>query len=125
MPDLSLNPANRDLLVVGGDLALNDGVDAIAQALRIRLLTFKGEWFLDRRIGVPYREQIFSNRLKRTLVDTIWREAILASPGISSIQNFVSDFNPRTRVYSLVFSAITVKGERIEFNEPFILDVSV
>ena len=123
--DLRLNPTTRDLDVTGGDLSLTEGKDAIAQALRIRLLTFRGEWFLDRRIGVPYREQIFSNRLKRTLVDTIFREAILQSPGIATIGTFQSVYDKTMRTYSLTFNATTFEGELLNFNEPFIIDVGV
>lgn len=121
--DLRLNPATRDLDLTPANGYLVVGKEAIAQALRIRLLTFKGEWFLDRRVGVPYRQVIFAGKVKQTLVDTVFREAIKLSPGIASLGTFASVFDKRARNYSLRFTAFTTEGERIDFDEPFILDI--
>lgn len=121
--DLLLSPATDDLDLTTGTLRLVEGKDGIAQSIKIRLRTFRGEWFLDRRIGVPYHEEIFSGRLRKNLVDSIFRSAILKTPGIVDVMSYVSTFVKSTRAYSVAFSAQTSDGETLDFSTPFIIDI--
>lgn len=55
MTDLLLDD-DGDLALVDGQIVLVDGVDEVRQSLQQSLRFLKGEWFLDERMGVPYRE---------------------------------------------------------------------
>jgi hypothetical protein len=45
-----------DLALVDGQIVLVDGIVEVRQSLQQSLRFLKGEWFLDERMGVPYRE---------------------------------------------------------------------
>lgn len=87
------NPTLDDLRLVDGQLALTTNVEAVRQALLIRLRTFRGEWHIDQRVGVPWMQSIIGQRPLRTVLDRIFRRAILATPGIVSVEalNFTED----------------------------------
>lgn len=86
-PDLPF--ANLAIDLVTGDLKLPiqivRGVDAYAQRLRARLRFFKGEWFLDKRQGMPYFEAILVKNPDISLIQSIFRQAVLSTPGTQSI----------------------------------------
>lgn len=114
-PDLILDPDTHDLELIDGDLVL--AVD-VAQAVSIALQFVAGEWFLNRDAGVPYYDEIFVKSPNLDLVATIFRDTILAVPGVNAIQNFLPDFDTDARRYDLVWSADTDEGE-VEGTEVF------
>jgi len=106
-----------DLLLEGGDTALEkgdlvlvDGVDAIEQHLRIRLKTFKGEWFLDQRAGMPYFQSILVKAPNLPVIVGIYRKAILTTPGVTGVDDLAVNFDAATRSLSVRFSAQTSDG---------------
>jgi hypothetical protein len=114
-----------------GDLAfpprLLVGAAAIAQRLRTRLLFFKKEWFLDQRQGMPYYEQILVKNPDLTLVQSIFRRAILSTPGVLSISRFGIVHDTINRVFTLSPLEIVVTGGLIFRAQPdeFIIQVPV
>ncbi|MFY1894735.1 hypothetical protein ACOTCN_12180 [Achromobacter xylosoxidans] len=56
--DLALSD-NHDLaLDLVGRASLIDGAAKVAQQIKVTLLAFLGEWFLDTSFGVPYFEEV-------------------------------------------------------------------
>ena len=121
MSDFGLN-SSGELDLATGDLVLIDGADAVAQQLKIRLRFIQGEWFLDQRVGIPYYSQIWVKNPNLPLVATIYRRAILSTPGVESVERLDYDFSASTREYRLDFSA-KLEGEDVarDFSEVFIL----
>lgn len=125
MSDLALaveaddeNPDVGDLLLVDGQIVLVTGIDAIRQDVLVRLRTFRGEWFLDRRIGVPWFQKILGHKVGLPAVERVLRAAILATPGVEAITELALDFDPATRSLSLDFEARTIEGgEPIAFTD--------
>lgn len=58
--DLLLDADND--LVVTTDLQFSYGIEAVAQSCRIALQLFQGEWFLDLDAGIPYWDEILSQK---------------------------------------------------------------
>jgi hypothetical protein len=116
MTDLALvtrvdeqNPIEHDLRLVDGMIPLVEGLDAIRQDLVVSLRWFYGEWFLDRRAGLPWFEEILGHKAGVEIVERILRRAILQRPGITSIDTLVVSINAeRERLVS--FRARTVEG---------------
>ena len=121
MSDLKLDILTNDLDVSGNDLELVDGVDAIAQNLRIRYRFFLGEWFLDTREGIPYYEKILVKNPNRADVDSILREVALTTPGVADVERFESAFDGASRELTVDFWARSDTDEPIEFSESFIV----
>lgn len=117
--DLKLD-TNGDLELGADDLVLVEDLDAIAQHLAIRFQFFRGDWFLDTRAGIPYYEQILRKAPDLNVVRSLFREVVLTTPGVLSINSFALDYELSTRTLSVSFGAITVLGE-LSFSEAFIV----
>ena len=120
MSDLALD-SDGDLLFINGELQLVRGDDAIVQQLTIRMKFFLGEWFLDTRLGIPYFQEILVKNADLTRVRGIYRQTILTTPGISSIETFDLEFDGATRKLTVSFRARKIDGEILEFNRDFII----
>lgn len=116
MSDLKINQATRELELDNGDLQLTETTEAIQQHLAQRLRTFFAEWFLDRRIGIPYFEQVLIKSFNPEVLDTIFKNAILNTPGVLELIEFDIDLDNATRVMTLTFKANTLDGV-IDFSE--------
>lgn len=107
------NPVEGDLRLEGGDLVwLTDPMEIIAQKLRVRFRFFKGEWFLDLTQGVPYYQSILVKAPSRTVLEAIFRQVILSTPGVVSMDLLTVALDNVTRELSVEFRA-RVDGGRI------------
>lgn len=84
-------------------------VQTVSQRLKIRLLTFQNEWFMDTQYGVPYWQRILGRKASKSSTDLIFQQQILLEEGVKEIISFSSTF--QNRVYSLTFQARVVSGE--------------
>lgn len=100
-----------DLVLQRGDLAMVSGVEEIAQRLRIRLRLFLGEWFLDEAAGVPYWEQILGSKIGKPALLSIFREQLLACPGVLEVTSIDADMGAGSRDVRLTFTASTEVGD--------------
>lgn len=123
MSDIRLDPVTGDIDVSTGDLLLTSGTEAIAQNLRIRLRMFLGEWFLDTRQGIPYFRNILIKNPRTNVVRSIFRQAILTTPGVTGLDKLVLDFDNSLRQLDVSFDAVTDTGEILTFDEVFIIEV--
>jgi hypothetical protein len=84
--------------------------ETVGQRLKIRLLTFYGEWFINTVYGVPYFSRLLGiKQTSKAAADLIFQQQILAEEGVKEIVTFNSTFV--NRKYSLVFSVRVVTGE--------------
>ena len=123
MTTLKLTTAG-DLDLSTGNLQLLDGNEEIAQKLKYRLQFFFGEWFLDQRLGIPYYEDIFIKNPDLVVVQGIFREVIIETPGVVGIVGeLVLDLVAATRLLTVAFSATLSSGGVINFNEDLLINV--
>lgn len=109
--DLALHITSHDLRIArNGDLLLQDGADRVAQQVKVTLLTFLGEWFLDTSFGVPYLEDIMVKNPKWGAINAILRARIIDVPGVTRVTQLDLDFDRRERALTVVFSANTPYG---------------
>lgn len=116
--------SDRDLSVVNGQLVLvQDQATAIAIKLRNRFLFVKGEYWLDTRIGVPYRELIWVKNPDLLLIKSLFRQVILSVPGVASVPLLDIAFDRAARILTFNFSAVTDDGATITggSDTPFIV----
>ena len=118
--DLALD-GNGDLDLSDNEAHLVDGDDAIVQHAQIRLRLFRGEWFLDTRVGMPYYEQILVKNPDLVVVRALFRRAILETPGIEEITAFDLQFDASTRRMRLTFTAQKSDDTVLDFSREFIL----
>lgn len=99
----------NDIEIVNGDLAMVDEPQASGQRIRHRLLTFRGEWFLDLGFGVPYRENILVRNPRLDVIGAIFRSEILKSAA-GEFTDFSASIDNQTRRLTLSFSLQTTQG---------------
>ena len=121
MADIALD-SEGDALIENDALVLVEGDDAIVQHLRIRFRFFLGEWFLDTRVGIPYYDEILIKNPDLSRVNGIFKQVIITTPGIASIEAFAMDFVGADRKLTITFLARKDDGETLEFNEEFIIE---
>ncbi|MNQ81959.1 hypothetical protein D3C85_969970 [compost metagenome] len=117
--DLKLDGDSHDLLFVNGECPVTtESREVVAQRLKIRLLTFRNEWFLSLSYGVPYWQRILGKKVTKAGVDRIFQEDILKERGVLEISSFNSTF--KNREYSMSFRVRTNGNqvtEEITINE--------
>lgn len=87
---------------------------AVAQAIKTRLLLFKGEWWEDTSDGLPVFQNILGvpgtdENLKA--IDLIVQQRILSTKGVSKIDSFSSTYEDRKYTASYVIT--TDDGETV------------
>lgn len=109
-----------DIDLTSGDFVFATGPDAIAQHLRIRLRFVLGEWFFDQDIGMPYFEEILIKNPNTNVVTTLFRTAILSTPGVLSLDSLDLVLDNATRILSVTFAArISGSAVPLVFDEEF------
>lgn len=95
-----------------GDLEITPAGDvcttsSVAQAVRIRLRWFLGEWRLLPAMGFPYFEEIFVKNPNLSKIRFLLREEIMAVEGVSEVVSVTIDPDPHTRKadIAVVFTA--------------------
>lgn len=117
---LALDPATGSLAI---PVRILRGPDACIQKLRSRFRLFKGEWFLDQRIGIPYKQKILVKNPDPVLINAIFRKVILGTPGFASLDSFDAQKLDRARRELTVnFQATLVDGTTVIAQaEPFLV----
>jgi len=111
--DFKLSPDSWDIIWHNGPLRKEETTqpltETVGQRLKIRLLTFYSEWFINTVYGVPYFERLLGQKqTSKAAADLIFQSQILAEEGVKEIVSFDSTFI--NRQYSLVFTVKVVTG---------------
>lgn len=107
-----LDPLSHDCIFINGATPVTyENKLTVAQKLKIKLLTFRGEWFLDQTLGLPYFQQILQRGVSKLTIDTIFQEAILSEPDVLEIVEFNSIIDTETRTYQLSFKVRTSENQ--------------
>lgn len=109
--DIALNAKTHDIVVDGGNFRLIDDKERIAQQLRITLWEWRGEWFLDARDGVPYREYILIKNPNMKHIRQILSENIMKVDGINRLEELNLKYDPKNRTLIVDFAVDTDDGQ--------------
>jgi hypothetical protein len=98
------------------------GPEAVIQRIRIRFRLWRGEWFLDTRIGVPYREQVLVKNPDKPLVSALFRRVVAETPGVQNVEALDAVYDRRARSVLVNARATLTDGALVVINsEPFIV----
>lgn len=89
-----------------------DSPEAVAQAVKTRLLLFAGEWFLDTSEGTPWAQAVFGKHTAETYGPAL-RERILDTEGVTEIVSFEAVFDGETRRLTVNAVIETAYGETV------------
>ncbi len=113
--DIKLNDETGDVLLsttatITTPTFTTSTSENLAQRLKIRLQTFKGEWFLDGTIGIDYFNQIAGKNRSKAAVDAIIQAEILKEQEVLQITAYSSVVDKTTRKITIQFTVRTIDG---------------
>ncbi len=111
LQDLKLDLSAHDLDLSTYDFALIEGNERIRQQLTIRLLTNRGEWYLNTEHGVPYLDSVWGKWVDRALIEDVFKAEIMKVDDVVEITQFDLDVDPASRKLSIRFSVKTSFGQ--------------
>lgn len=76
----------------------------VAQALRIKLSFFLGEWFLNTQAGIPYFQSIFIKTPDLNLIEDVFKTEILSVKDVVELVSFelLSDTTTRALISNFI-----------------------
>lgn len=110
MVDIALHANDHDILIKDGDFFLIDNAERVAQQIKVKLLTFLGEWFLDTTWGVPYLEYILVKQPNQELIKQILSEQILSVDDVKSLNALELDYQVKVRTLIINYEVSTEYG---------------
>ncbi|HJI09839.1 MAG TPA: hypothetical protein OIL90_06950 [Phascolarctobacterium faecium] len=110
MVDIALHANDHDILIKDGDFLLIDNAERVAQQIKVKLLTFLGEWFLDNTWGVPYLEYILVKQPNQDLIKQILSEQISSVDDVKSLNALELDYQVKVRTLIINYEVSTEYG---------------
>lgn len=84
-------------LDASGNLVMVSNAEAVGQHARQRLMTFEGEWFLDKTAGLPWVRDILGQQYDAVLAESVLKSEILDTDGVTEITSFSVRFDRESR----------------------------
>ncbi|MBI4373457.1 MAG: hypothetical protein HY542_01135 [Deltaproteobacteria bacterium] len=119
MPSFLLDQ-DSDLDLTGNKINLVTGLQEIQQHMSVRFRLFRGEWFLDQELGVPWFEDVLKKRPNFAVVAEVLKSVITDTPGHVELLEFEIDYDQQNRTMTLKFKDLTDPGI-VNFNEEIVL----
>lgn len=110
MLDIALDAKTHDLVIRDGDFLHIDNAERVAQQIKIQLLTWYGEWFLDITHGVPYLDYILVKNPNFTLIRQVLMEQIQKVTDVDSVDSLEIEYNAKARKIQVDFAVSTKYG---------------
>lgn len=105
--DLAFDNINNRLRIVEDD----EIMIYTAQKIETQLSFFRGSWFLNRSLGIPYFQSILVKNPNLSIIASIFRSALLNIDVVVEILEFNVEFNTAIRNYSLEWTVQTTAGQ--------------
>lgn len=112
MTDMFLDPDTNDLSLAGGrPVTVATNGDLKAQRIRNRLMTVKGEWFMDTEYGLDYRGVIWVKAVPMAVKGAHIRNEILKAADVGDqITEFSMTLDNETRQLSVTATVASPTG---------------
>lgn len=88
--------------------------EMLAQRLTCKLKAFLGEWYLDRRVGVPYFEEVLVKNPNIAKIRALLLSVVSTDPQVARVLVFDVDFQPGTREFLVNFKVQAHDGTEAE-----------
>lgn len=80
-----------------GNLAMVYDAEAVGQHAAQRLMAYRGEWFLDKDVGVPWMRDLLGKGYDPILAEAVIKAEIMGTDGVTAIRSFSVRFNRARR----------------------------
>lgn len=105
MTTLALDPLTWDLtLDAGGNIATVSGEAATAQDVASALRLYRGEYWYDLSLGIPYFQGILGRFPPLSLIKSYFVRAAMSVPGVTAATCFISSVVGRQMNGQVIFT---------------------
>lgn len=108
MYDIKLDNNNDlNILDLSKDLELIDNDERVVQQIKIRLMTWYNEWFLDKTVGVRY-DYIFNKNKKvnKNVIVNLIKNQLESISDVNSVDYVTADIDNKNRLITINFNVI-------------------
>ncbi|MBO4507096.1 MAG: hypothetical protein J5747_00490 [Spirochaetaceae bacterium] len=118
MKDFALEPGTKNFLWKKRGMTMtSEHLQYMQQKVICCLSIFKGEWYLDTRLGLPYIPAWDIDKDgHRSILESAVRIKISGIVGIKKLLSFSSELDLKNRSFMVSFSAQCDNGEVLEMN---------
>jgi hypothetical protein len=129
------NPNNGDLYLddsgqlewIGSDISdAEDYSRMVLQRIRCRLLLIRGEWYMDQRVGTPWREKVWVTGASLDVIRRIIEQVAEGTPGVDSVDSLELTLDATHRTMTIDLVATTDLGTVLttaDLDEPLIVEM--
>lgn len=100
----------NDIVLENGDYVFVKDESATVQRLRQKLNLWKGEWFLNKRAGVPWLEDVLRSKSRPALLRTLFFNIIQQDPGVRKLESLEILTEKTERRLSVNFKVQLIDG---------------
>lgn len=118
MKDIKLDLNTHDIEITGRGMSLVEDLEALRQRIKIKLLFFYGEWFLDTSLGLNWFKLAFIKNPNQNFIDNMIMITITDDSEITNLLEYSASISS-SRELSVKFKASTIYNVPILFNERF------
>lgn len=111
--DIQIDNITNDLIIEDGDFQKTEvgSPEEVSQRVQLRLLTRRGEWFMDTSAGLPYLQELLVKGSNLSLVDDFIQATILNTDDVSNIIRYEGSLDKATRAYKVIVAGTTSRNE--------------
>lgn len=108
----ALDPDTHDLYLdsTGQVATTTSTLQDLIQRVKCRLLTYQGECYLNRDLGVPYFAEVLKKNPDLGRVRNLLLSEVLSVPGVVKVSKFDIQFLPDDREFKLFFTVTDLDG---------------
>lgn len=107
---LKIDTATGDLALEAGQVVIIEGVQAVAQAVRMRLQFILGEWYLNQELGIDYFGEVLVAQPNMGRIRELFRREILATRGVARIISLGLSFDRTARHLTITTEILADDG---------------
>lgn len=110
--DLLLD-ANNNLVLVNGDFQFSKGLAGVVQECRIKLSMFRGEWFLNRDVGISYWQEILGRKPDRAIAAIVseFYQTLMGVEDVVDVTRLAVEYSGTTRTAVVRWAVKTRFGD--------------
>ena len=114
MKDFLIAETSNNFELVNHDIDFTSGLDRYAaQKLRLKLTPFKGEYFLDSDIGLPYPDEILVKNPNIGLISDLFKAKIREVEEVSELTAFNLEVDSALRLLVCTFTVRLTDGSTV------------
>tara|TARA_B100000029_G_scaffold324168_1_gene316592 strand:- start:122 stop:469 length:348 start_codon:yes stop_codon:yes gene_type:complete len=107
---MNIELVENDFAFIDNKVKMLSNIDEMVQKISNCLNSFKGDWFLDLSLGVPYFQEIYIKGISKEELIAIFMNYLSQIDGVIAINTIDVEHDPSTRTSTLSFTAKTKDG---------------